>query len=259
MTVFWIITIVLSIAAVAALLYPVMRAKSDSPRYLVFLVTGLGVPALALGIYLSLGSWRAPDPAPHAQQQDLAVIVEQLANRLQREGGSLDEWMMLGKSFTMMARYGDAATAYAQARKLAGNDNLDVLAFYAEATVLADQSQLTGEAGQMFEQILAERPNDPRGLWYGGMSAYEQSQFGLAVSRWQQLLSQAPPETLRPILEERISDAQSRMSAQVMPLAAMPSPPKELSARRRPRRRPRRRYRKPPASRPSPQRQVARP
>lgn len=213
MTSFWIVAVLLVLAMVAALLAPVMRRKSGPPRYLTAAVTALGVPALALGMYFSIGDWRTPEPAAAAESQELSVIVQQLEERLQRQGGTLEEWVMLGKSYIVMGRFGDAAAAYGQARGLAGDDNLDVLASYAEALVLSDQSQLLGTGGQAFERILVQRPSDIRGLWYGGLAAFEKADYDLAITRWRQVLEQSPPETFRPIIEERISEAVQRLGA----------------------------------------------
>lgn len=219
MMMFWLFLGLLTFVVVLVLLRPFLVARDESPQYLSVIATALGLPALVLAMYFSIGQWQPPEvavsesvQAQEGRQAEVLAMVESLASRLETDGGNLEEWMMLGKSYTVLGRYEDAAAAFAQARRLSGDENLDVLAHFAEALILADRTQLTGEAATLFEQVLAGRPDDQRGLWYGGLAAFEETRYELAISRWQALLNLAPQEGLRALVQERIEDARSRQT-----------------------------------------------
>lgn len=93
-------------------------------------IFSLLIPALAVFLYLQLGAAPLLDqPArpPVAQKpaQDTAHpledMVQQLATRLQEDPDNAEGWVMLGRSYAALDRYQEAANAYAQARRIAGD------------------------------------------------------------------------------------------------------------------------------------------
>ncbi len=211
MTMFWILAGALLVAVVAVLLVPIIKTPSARPRYLTVLATGAGLPGFALGMYLATGHWQATDVIAE-QPANVEAMVAQLAGRLQQQGGTFEEWRMLGRSYMVTGRYADAVSAYGKARQLEGGNDVELTAQFAEALVLADGNQLAGEAGRLFEQVLAQQPLEPRALWYGGMAALGRGENALAIERWQTLLGQNPPDELRQVLHERIAEAGGRES-----------------------------------------------
>ncbi len=206
MTLFWIIVAVLVVGVVALLLVPIFRAGSPQPRYATVIATGALLPALVIGLYFYQGQWRAPETPPQSVASVESAIV-QLAERLEREGGNSEEWFMLGRSYMVVGNYVNAVGAFGRARQL-GPQNDPVLSVeYAEALVLADRNNLLGQAGQLFEEVLAAQPLNPKALWYGAAAAFERGERDLAVSRWQELLAQNPPAELVGVLEQQIRAA----------------------------------------------------
>lgn len=203
---FWVMTAILLVIVVGSLLAPLMRTPAEKPRYVAVLATGAGLPVFALGVYLTIGQWQTPEVADQTAP-DVEAMVGQLAARLQREGGNEEEWRMLGRSYMVMGRYPDAVSAFGQARKVSTADDPELLAQFAEALALTDLDNLRGEAGALFEQVLARRPRDPKGLWYGAAAAEARGDSTLAIERWQLLLTMNPPDALRQVLEARLRDA----------------------------------------------------
>ena len=102
------------------------------------LPVALGAPLALVLLYATLGHPRALDPLqrePGAAEQ-VEAMVQRLAERLQREPGDRDGWLMLARSYKVMARYDDAAAAYEQAGPRALDDP-DLLADWIESRILA--------------------------------------------------------------------------------------------------------------------------
>jgi cytochrome c-type biogenesis protein CcmH len=116
-----------------------------------------------------------------------------------------------------------------------------ILADLGEALALSDPEGLQGEAGAIFERVLAMSPAHPKGLWYGGLNAYENCQLGAGRPAPQPAAHLNPPETLVPLIEERIA-ARARTWARrrqavpgrCRPRAACPLPPRQWPSSLRP-------------------------
>src|SRR4029077_16856358 len=99
------------------------------------------LPICAVVLYLTFGDMEAilvsarkekSAPARHkVTQQDVEVMGGRLVERLKREPGNAEGWVMLGRSYSAMNRIPEAAQAYERAIALMP-DNADLLADYAD-------------------------------------------------------------------------------------------------------------------------------
>lgn len=163
------------------------------------------IPVIAFTTYLGVGGHRDMDRAamPAATAPELALLIEQLAERMETQPDDLQGWMLLGRSSVVLGDYPRAVMAWRRAHGLAPDDPT-VLANLAEALVLLDEAALQGEAAPLIERALAADPDNPKALWYGGLLAESRGEEGLAQARWRALLAQDPPEEFRRVLEERV-------------------------------------------------------
>jgi cytochrome c-type biogenesis protein CcmH len=237
MTQFWIAALALGLAAAAIVLVPVVRAWASqqadrsSNALAVGIVIALAVPIVAIMLYARWSTWDwstggmpmgASNPA-EVHEMDQAVAA--LEQRLQRQPEDIESWALLGRSYMSMRRFGEAAGAFRQAAALDGQASVQILADLGEAVALSDPEGLQGEAGAIFERVLAMSPAHPKGLWYGGLNAYENFNWALADERLSMLLTLNPPDTLVPLIEERIAAARAHgAEAPAMPPPAMPQP-----------------------------------
>jgi cytochrome c-type biogenesis protein CcmH len=77
---------------------------------------------------------RLDEPQPAAPGRDIiAGMVEGLAARLDREGGSADEWSRLLRSYAVLGEHGKAEAAFAKARKALAGDEAGLAALDAMA------------------------------------------------------------------------------------------------------------------------------
>jgi cytochrome c-type biogenesis protein CcmH len=76
---------------------------------------------------------------------------------------------------------------------------------YAEAQVLNDRAALAGEAGRMFEEVVAAEPNNAKALWYGGLAALEVGHEADVKARWTKLLALDPPQEVAQVVRTQLA------------------------------------------------------
>ena len=113
--------------------------------------------------------------------------------------------MLLGRSYVSLERYADALKAYRRAYELSGGNDLTAALGYAEAMALGDRSTLAGAAGDIIDAALETAPQNPKALWYGGLSAVARGDTDTAAERWQRLLNQALPDEVRQIVQQQLA------------------------------------------------------
>jgi cytochrome c-type biogenesis protein CcmH len=180
------------------------RGRGSGPWLAI--AVGVGVPLLAIALYQRLGEPGALDPrvvagpAPAASPAgdgvapEVEVMVARLAERLRAEPGNSEGWLLLGRSYMALERYGEAADAYAAAHDLLG-DSAGVLTNLAEAEALRDGQNFLGMQGERLETALRLDPAYPKALWLGAFAAMQRGDEALAVHRWQSLLDRQPADS----------------------------------------------------------------
>jgi cytochrome c-type biogenesis protein CcmH len=163
--------------------------------------TAIALPALAVALYLMLGDAAHVDTAPapltqSAGQQapdmhSVQRMVEKLSARLQREPNDTDGWVLLGRSYMALQRYGEAIFAFARAHELKGDDP-QLLADYAEAFALANGNRLEGRPTQLATRALELQPDNPKALWLAGVAAMQRGDRSSAVGYLQRLQKHLP-------------------------------------------------------------------
>ncbi|SVC65672.1 uncharacterized protein METZ01_LOCUS318526, partial [marine metagenome] len=210
---FWITGTVLTALALAALLVPMYRHRASAPTTISITVLLISLPMAVVLIYRLVGDYSAAtdprassDIASTNPQNILAIreMVASLAARLKESPDDLEGWMMLGRSYMSLEQFAEAREAYQRAYLMTGGQNLTATLDYAEAMVLADSSTLSGEAGVLIETTLKVAPQDPKALWYGGLSAVERGEMALAAERWNRLLTLDLPEMARQVVQQQL-------------------------------------------------------
>ncbi|MBX5461816.1 MAG: hypothetical protein IRZ28_12095 [Steroidobacteraceae bacterium] len=213
MTTFILFAIVLTIAAVAVVVVPLLRKKSGAAEPAVgaaFAVTGVLIfGAAALYAVWSNWSWQTAAETADSPQN----MVSRLARRLERNPDDLNGWLMLGRSYTVLEQYPLALRAYQRADRLAGGKNAEALVGMAEALVLTDETELDGRAGQYIEKALELDPKSGKAQFYGAAAALRRGNLPLARERFTNLLALDPPANVRPILEQQINAIDQQLAA----------------------------------------------
>lgn len=185
------------------------EAASPAPARRTAWALVLGLPLAVLATYLHLGRpdatapqvvaapATAPAQAP-GQAAQHSISTEQiqqrataLAERLKAEPGNAEGWLMLGRSYTALGRYGDAAMAYRRAVDLLP-PNPGLLADLADLTGMAQGKRLAGEPARLIQQALDIDPKHVKSLALAGSVAFEARDYGAARDYWTRLLAVVP-------------------------------------------------------------------
>ena len=196
----------ISIAAMAPILWPLLRAQGETPaagasRPLA-IALGLALPLAALLLYLELGEPKALHPkalvsaeAEMAAAPDLATAVKGLEERLAGQPDDPEGLLLLARGYQQLQRFTDSRDTLAKVRALLPND-LDVQVEYAEALALAsDTRRFEGESESLLSDALGKDPNHQRALWLSGIAAVQRDDKPAALVYWQRLLPLLPPDS----------------------------------------------------------------
>ncbi len=174
----------------------------------------VGIPILALAIYLKVGDISATEAAkasaPAGQQmtqQGIEANVAALAKRMEQNPNDADGWAMLGRSYVSLEKYREASEAYFRANALKSQD-ADILIEYAFAMAMANGRQLQGQPAELIKQALRIAPENPRALELAGSVEFEAKNYKQAISYWEKLLAKSTNSAeLTEAITERITEA----------------------------------------------------
>jgi cytochrome c-type biogenesis protein CcmH len=171
-------------------------AKASSSRKLAIALFIL-LPILSLSGYLMLGNPKALSPEarvgrPQMTAEQIAGMVERLAEKMQANPDDMQGWLMLARSYKSMGRYSEAVSAYAKAESVIGKEP-DLLASYAETLALASGKGLLGKPRQLVEKSLKINPQHPHSLFLAGAAAMEAGDNKQGVAYWEALLPMVDP------------------------------------------------------------------
>jgi cytochrome c-type biogenesis protein CcmH len=165
------------------------------------LALGLAVPICALAVYVAVGNPRAllPQSAEGANAhgvsaQQFEAMVSRLAARLKENPEDAEGWMMLGRSYAVLGRFGEASEAYAKAVARTPRD-AQLLADYADALAMAQGRTLQGEPEKILLRALAIDPNNVKALLLAGTAAFNRGDQAGAIRHWERVLGLLPAES----------------------------------------------------------------
>jgi len=181
--------------------HPVATPAPPGSKAVGFAVVA-GVPVLAVALYLVLGAPDALDPAAvtpadsahSVTPEQIEQMVAKLAQRLESSPDDPQGWIMLGRSYSAMGRFKEAAEAYQQAVKRVPAD-AQLLADYADAMGMAQGRSLKGEPSRLIARALAVDPDHVKSLALAGTAAFEARDYPAAVRHWERLMRNIPPDS----------------------------------------------------------------
>ncbi len=176
-------------------------AAGTSPRRrrIMATATALGVPLLALVIYLQAGSPGLPDQplAPRlavpAGQLPVEALVVRIERRLKAAPDDLQGWELIAPTYLRLGRYDDAAGAWTRAIIIDGA-TAERLAARGEARVFAAEGRVTAGAKADFEKAAALDPAEPRAQYFLGIAEHDEGRSDAALARWRAMLADAPDD-----------------------------------------------------------------
>lgn len=132
--------------------------------------------------------------SPEEQQAFINGMVERLAERLKSAPDDLDGWIKLARAYGVLKRGDDAVAAWAKAAALAPGQ-LDLQVEYANALIdgRADlDKNLPPAFAETVTRIRTLAPENPLGLYYGGLVERAKGDKAAARALWEKVLVLLP-------------------------------------------------------------------
>lgn len=211
------------------------------------IVLAIALPAAAAALYLQLGQPQALDtPYPQIAQQETAAppaaampapppagdaavppgsvgellppMTEKLVKKLAKTPNDGHGWALLGRSYIVLQRFGDASAAFEKAVALLPPD-ASLLADYAGTLAMSTETRMQGKPTQLVQQALKLDPNSEKALYLAGTAEFDQKNFTGAVGHWERMLRLMPPEagTKRQIIEANVAEAKALARGEAPP------------------------------------------
>jgi cytochrome c-type biogenesis protein CcmH len=203
MATFVVVAAFMAALAAAAVAVPLLRHRSSR---LVGVIAGVLVAGAAAALYPLWSNWNWHGGAgAAAAAPDVSAMVAKLEKHLSDNPDDAAGWLMLGRSYLALERLDDAVVAYDHAHRLDAA-NVEAALGLGEAMSLRAGGNITPDSANLFEQALAQQPDNPKALLYGGFGAAARGDFAAARSRWQALKDMHPPAQIEQLLDARIAE-----------------------------------------------------
>lgn len=185
------------------------------------------MPALAVGLYVLLGSPQMPDQPLQARlsapatEQDMAVLMDRVERHLVTNPDDARGWQVVAPVYVRLGRYDDAVVAMGNIVRLVGS-NVQTEGDLGEATVRANDGVVTADARRAFERALEDDPQDVRARFYLALGDGQAGRNAEAASALRVLVAEAPPGAtwtgaIRQVLAEIEAQEVSARSGEPLP------------------------------------------
>jgi cytochrome c-type biogenesis protein CcmH len=180
-------------------------------RRLAAVIALVGLPIVAVALYLPLGSPRLGD-FPLAQRirapdatQPLDNLVAQVEQHLEKNPTDGRGWNVLAPVLARLGRYDDAVRAYRNSITYNG-DSAERRADLGETLAAAAGGVVTSEAKAEFEHAIALNADEVKASYFLGLAAEQDGRTTQAASIWRAMLAKAPSDApWRPLVQAALA------------------------------------------------------
>ncbi|WP_024517487.1 c-type cytochrome biogenesis protein CcmI [Bradyrhizobium sp. Tv2a-2] len=180
--------------------------SNQALRRLAAVVALVGLPAVALAVYLPMGSPRLPDfplaarsRAPDAQPLD--GLVAQVEQHLEQNPTDGRGWSVLAPVLLRLGRYDEAVRAFRNSLTY-GGESAERHADLGEALAAAANGVVTAEAKSEFDRALALNADEVKASYFLGLAAEQDGRKADAAKIWHAMLDKAAPDApWRPLVQ----------------------------------------------------------
>jgi cytochrome c-type biogenesis protein CcmH len=183
-------------------------AVGSSPtfRRAVAVLALVGLPLIAIGFYLPLGSPRLPDlplaersRAPSASEP-LDNLVAQVQSHLEKNPTDGRGWTVIAPVLAKLGRFDEAITAFRNAITYNG-DSAARRADLGEAMMAAANGVITADAKSEFDRAVALDADEVKARYFLGLAAEQDGRGPEAAAIWRAMLAKAPADApWRPVV-----------------------------------------------------------
>ena len=203
MTALYSIAALLCALALGILLWPLLRQRRITGQWSALgIAVAFAIVPITFALYHYVSNW---DPDVQQRASEGQRLVQELAARLEQSPDDVMGWELLCRSYVALGDYDNAVRACRQAWSRTPQPDDDLKLTFAEAQILSDRSSLSGDAGRLVDEVLANQPSNPKALWYGGLAALEQGREDDVKARWSRLLAMNPPPEIAKMLRTQLA------------------------------------------------------
>jgi cytochrome c-type biogenesis protein CcmH len=165
-------------------------------RRLVAVIALVGLPLVAGGLYLKVGSPDLPGQplsarAADVQNQSIDHLVMQVEAHLEANPEDVRGWEVIAPVYLRLGRFDEAVRARRNLLRL-GGETPERQSDLGEALVGTANGVVTAEAKAAFERAVALDPQDVKGRYFLGLAAEQDGRRADAVSIWRAMVAGAP-------------------------------------------------------------------
>jgi cytochrome c-type biogenesis protein CcmH len=174
-------------------------AGSPFARRATALVALCGIPAVAVGLYVALGSPHLPGQPLAARlatppaADDVEALIARVEDHLAKSPEDARGWDVIAPIYLRLGRMADAETAFRNAIRLNGSNAARQTGF-GEALVASAGGIVTAEAQQAFAAANEAEPRAPAPRFYLALAAEQEGKSAEAEAMFRQLLAEAPAD-----------------------------------------------------------------
>lgn len=171
---------------------PTVIGAPKGPGRLAMGLLSLTVPALAIGLYLIIGTPQIMSVNSHGdltEQGEMPTVEEMvstLVDRLKEQPEDAEGWYLLGRTYMMIKDYPKAVESFDQVHKLIGDQPTALLSL-ADALAMAGGGNMLGRPAALVRKAVELAPTDTTALWLAGMVEDQAGDYAKAVAYWERL------------------------------------------------------------------------
>ncbi len=168
------------------------RGAATVYRTMASLVALVAVPAVALGVYMTLGEPSRPDVPLSAQQAEVGndaemqLMVARVEQHLKSNPDDAEGWTILARVYGTSGDYPKRRNAVRQLVRLQGR-TADNLADLAEAEIQVDGNLVPASARALLDEALAVDPANRKAAYYRTVAMEQSGRFEDALASWTKL------------------------------------------------------------------------
>jgi cytochrome c-type biogenesis protein CcmH len=167
-------------------------------------VTVIGPQTSGIGERAATQGAGAPETQATAQAPkggDLNNLVSGLAQKMEKDPGNGQGWLLLARTYSELRQYDNASQAYARATALIPAE-AQVLADWADAHVMANERQWDEKARDIVKRAVKADAKNPKALTLAGSEAFDRKQYKAAIDFWKRAIAVEPPNSMNAKLAE---------------------------------------------------------
>ena len=173
--------LVAAVAIVMPLAAALLYATLGAPQALQMAGT---MPGTANPAHSQAGAKSGEEP-PMSDKQILAM-VDSLSQKMQQNPNDPRGWVLLARSQNALGRFTEATAAFERAVALAPND-AQLVADYADATVMTQEGRFDGKPYTLIKQALALDANNMKALALAGTAELRMGNRAASLKHWEKL------------------------------------------------------------------------